>query len=181
MRSFLPLLGLVLLSAAPPARIGAAEANFNRDIRPILANHCWQCHGPDEKQRKAGLRLDTRDGTVQQRKGSAAVVPGKPEQSELVTRVFADEGVMPPAKVKKPLAKEQKELLRRWVAEGAHYQDHWAFQPALRPKPPAVKNVAWAKNDLDRFVLARLEERRLAPSPEADRSTLLRRASLDLT
>jgi hypothetical protein len=181
MRSFFPLLGLALLGAVLPSRARATEVNFNRDIRPILANHCWQCHGPDEKQRKAGLRLDARDGATQQRKGNAAVVPGKPEQSELVTRIFADEGVMPPPKVKKPLSKEQKELLRRWVAEGARYQDHWAFQPVVRPKPPAVKNAAWAKNDLDRFILARLEEKKVTPSPEADRPTLLRRVSLDLT
>ena len=152
---------------------------YNRDIRPILAENCFACHGPDAGPRKAGLRLDQRDAAV--KKG--AVVPGDPDKSELIHRIFWDEPakVMPPPRTKKTLTDRQKDLLKRWVAAGADYQTHWAYIPPVRPEPPVVKDEKWVRNPIDHFILARLEREGLAPSPEADREMLIRRASLDLT
>ncbi len=155
----------------------AADLQFNRDVRPILAEHCFSCHGPDKMSRKADLRLDQREVAVE----SKAIVPGKPQESQLWARIHstdADE-VMPPPN-KKRLTDAQKETLRQWIAAGAEYQSHWAFLPAVRPALPTVKNEAWVRSDLDRFVLATLERHGLTPAPEADLRTLARRASLDL-
>jgi hypothetical protein len=171
---------LALLSLVLAASGAAADpVRYSRDIRPILAEHCFACHGPDGAARKAKLRLDVRDVAV----AGGAVVPGKPDESKLVARVFsADPGeVMPPPKAKKPLTAQAKELLKRWIAAGADYETHWAFVPPARPPLPAVRNGAWARNPIDRFVLARLERDGLGPSPEADRTTLIRRLTLDLT
>ena len=166
---------LVLLAS----RAAADPIRYSRDIRPILAEHCFACHGPDQAARKARLRLDDRAAAV----AREAFVPGTPDQSKLVTRVFsADPGKrMPPPRMNKPLTAQQKETLRHWIAAGADYEVHWAFIPPIRPKPPDVRNAAWVRNPIDRFVLARLERENLTPSPEADRTTLLRRLSLDLT
>jgi hypothetical protein len=160
-----------LLPAAEPLE-------YNRDIRPILAENCFTCHGPDSAARQAELRLDQREAAIEH----DAIVPGKPAQSSLVTRVFSDDADerMPPADSKKKLTEAQKELLKRWVAEGAEYQPHWSLIAPTRPKPPAVKNAAWVKNPIDAFVLAKLEAAGLSPAPEADRRTLARRLSLDL-
>ncbi len=167
--------------------VAAQEVQFNRDIRPLLSNRCFYCHGPDEKNRKAGLRLDTFEGATKDRGGYRAIAPGKPDESELLRRVTAQEAseVMPPPRAKKPAVTPQEaELLRHWIAQGAKYEGHWAFQ-ALRQgapgAPPAVKNVRWARNEVDRFILARLEREGIAPSPQADPRTLIRRLSLDLT
>ncbi|MCI0743582.1 MAG: DUF1553 domain-containing protein [Gemmataceae bacterium] len=160
------------------------EVVFNRDIRPILSDTCFHCHGPDKSKRKGDLRLDTAEGAVADRGGYAAIVPGKPEQSALLERVTAKEKSkrMPPAtSAHGPLNEKQIDVLRRWIAQGAKYQQHWSFIAPARPKLPAVKNKAWTKNPIDHFVLARLEEEGLKPSPAADRITLLRRVSLDLT
>ncbi|HJT79469.1 MAG TPA: DUF1549 domain-containing protein, partial [Gemmataceae bacterium] len=158
----------------------AADAiQYNRDIRPILSENCFACHGPDKTARKAKLRLDVREEAIK----AEAVVPGHPEKSGLVERIFSTERgqVMPPPKSHKTLTAPQKDLLRRWVAAGAPYQAHWSFIPPVRPPLPAVKNAAWVRNPIDRFILAELEKQGLRPAPEADRRTLARRASLDLT
>jgi hypothetical protein len=156
----------------------AEKLQYNRDVRPILAENCFACHGPDSASRKAGLRLDRREDALR----SEAFIPGSPDKSALVQRLHATgKELMPPAKTKKTLTAAQKETLRRWVAEGAEYQSHWSLIAPKRPALPAVKNAAWVRNPIDRFILAELEKQGLAPAPEADRRTLARRLSLDLT
>jgi hypothetical protein len=158
--------------------------HFNRDVRPILSENCFYCHGQDSNKRKAGLRLDVREeALLPAESGERAIVPGKPEASALVTRIFSDsrDELMPPPKSHRSLKPQQKELLKRWIVEGAEYEQHWAFSKPERPAPPAVKKTDWIRNAIDRFVLARLEAGGLSPSPEADRTTLIRRLSLDLT
>lgn len=163
--------------------VGSASAAnkivYNRDIRPILADNCFACHGPDHNARKAELRLDERTSAVDK----GAIVPGKPDASALVRHILSDdpEEVMPPPATNKKLTAEQKDLLRRWVAAGAEYQPHWAFVAPERVALPEVKNAGWVRNPIDRFVLAELEENGLQPAPEADAETLCRRLSLDLT
>lgn len=154
--------------------------SYNHDIRPILAENCFVCHGPDQNKRAAGLRLDVRSAAL----GRAAFVPGKPEKSKLLQRVFASKEAlrMPPVSSHKQLTLSQKAMLRRWIAEGAKYEAHWAFIPLpAQIAPPIPKRKGWAKTPLDQFILARLEQERLAPSPEASRTEWLRRASFDLT
>ncbi len=182
------ILFLLVLLAPPASRAGdnekdASKVDFSRDIQPILANTCLLCHGPDAKERKGDLRLDTREGALADLGGHAAIVPGKPEKSELLKRIASTdrEEVMPPAKTGKKLLKPQIELLRRWIAEGAPYAKHWSFVKPARPAVPNVKSAAWAKGEVDRFVLARLEKEGLKPVAEADRYALVRRLSLDLT
>lgn len=156
----------------------AGSLQFNRDIRPILAENCFACHGPDSAARKAMLRIDRRADAID----GKAIVPGDPGASEMINRIFsADEAeIMPPPKTKKKLTAAQKEMLKKWVAEGAEYQAHWSFIAPVRPKPPEVKNKAWIRNPIDNFILAELEKRGLKPAPEADRHTLARRLALDL-
>jgi hypothetical protein len=164
------------LAAASP---GPRKVEFNRDIRPILSENCNQCHGPDKNKRKAKLRLDQRASAV----STKAIVPGKPDESELVTRIQstdADE-VMPPPSSRKALTAPQKKLLEQWIAEGAEYQSHWAYVSPHRPTAPSVNRTAWVHNPVDAFILAGLEARGIKPSPEADRPTLIRRLSLDIT
>ncbi len=179
-----PLFLAALLLLSSSSRLSAVErVDYNREVRPILADNCFSCHGPDDKQRKATLRLDTRDGLLGQlRDGGHAVVAGKLDQSELWARISSADAstVMPPAKSGKTLQPRQKELLRRWIEEGAVWSTHWAFTPPRRPAVPAVKNSSWVANPIDAFILARLETEGLKPSAEADRVTLLRRLSLDL-
>ena len=157
----------------------AGETVYNADIRPILVENCFSCHGADSAGRQANLRLDRRDDAVE----SGAIAPGDPDSSVMLDRIFSDdpEEVMPPPSTKKALTADQKQLLKRWIAEGAEYQPHWSFIPPTRPEPPAVKNEAWVRNPIDRFILARLEAEGLEPAPEADRRALARRVSLDLT
>src|SRR5262245_9827273 len=165
--------------AAIPEKI-----RFNQHVRPILSGTCFYCHGPDPKHREADLRLDIREGATTDLGGYAAVVPGKPDESALIKRVSStdpDEQMPPPASKKPHLTAEQIEILRRWIEQGAEYEGHWAFLPLQNPQPPAVKNEAWIRNTIDRFVLARLEQERIAPSPDADPATLIRRVTLDLT
>jgi Protein of unknown function (DUF1553)/Protein of unknown function (DUF1549)/Planctomycete cytochrome C len=159
--------------ADPPA------VDFNRDIRPILSETCYQCHGPDANRRKADLRLDSRDGLFRAADGSTIVVPGKPEESELWLRIASDdpETRMPPPKAGKPMPAAQVALIRRWIEQGAVWKGHWSFIPAARPALP----TADAAGAIDRFLRARLAAFGLEPSPEADRPTLIRRLSLDLT
>jgi hypothetical protein len=160
------------------ADLRAADTpTFNRDIRPLLSDACFQCHGPDAAKRKAGLRLDVRADAVKELKsGETAIVPGKPEKSELLKRVAAhDETAMPPGTKAKRLTKDQIALLTRWIADGAEYQGHWSFLPVERPKPPA------AGHPVDAFIRARLAAAKLTPQAEAARATLIRRVTLDLT
>ncbi|NBX29634.1 DUF1549 domain-containing protein, partial [bacterium] len=177
-----------LLICVGGAALAADPApSYTRDIKGILSNRCVRCHGPDPEGRagggEQGLRLDTFAGATADLGGHAAIVPGKPEESELIARITsADPGlVMPPPEAGQPLADKQVDLLKRWIAAGATYEPHWAYVPPRRPAVPDVKNTAWPKNDIDRFVLARLEAEGLAPQPEADRATLARRLALDLT
>ncbi|MBM3946899.1 MAG: DUF1549 domain-containing protein, partial [SAR202 cluster bacterium] len=174
------LLGLAVAVAADAGR--APTVDFDRDVRPILAENCYTCHGFDPKTRQAGLRLDTPEGAaVKLRSGRAAVAPRNPGESELLRRVTrTDAQVMPPVATGKKLKPKQIATLRRWIEQGAPYAAHWAFTPPRRPAVPSVRTRAWVRNPIDAFVLSRLEKERLQPSPEADRRTLARRVSLDL-
>jgi hypothetical protein len=167
----LPFLALVSSAAAAP------KVDFNREIRPLLSDNCFACHGPDTKKMKAGLRLDQREAATKPLKsGGIAIVPGNPEASELVRRIFADDSddLMPPAQSHKTLTAAQKELLKRWIAEGAEYRGHWAYEV---PKKPAVPV---GENPIDSLVRARLKESGLTPSREAERRILARRLHFDL-
>ncbi len=166
-----------------PVQERAAKVDFTRDIRPILANKCFPCHGLDEKKRQAGLRLDIRASAISAlASGAHAIVPGKPDASLLLRRVQAGGALqMPPENTGKRLTPHEVTLLQKWIAQGAVYTSHWAFSKPQLPALPPVKNTAWARNPIDRFILARLEKEGLAPSPPADRYTLLRRVSLDIT
>ena len=158
------------------------QVQFNRDLRPIMSDTCFKCHGPGT--RKAALRLDLREEALKPAEsGATPIVPGKPDQSEIVRRVFAaDEGeVMPPPEAHKTLTAEQKELFRRWVEQGAVYEKHWSFEPPVKPPVPQVAEAAQAANPIDAFIAQRLAREGLTMSPEADRSTLIRRVSFALT
>jgi mono/diheme cytochrome c family protein len=162
----------------------APSVNYARDIRPILSDNCFACHGPDDQKRKAGLRLDTKDGAFSKLKSdNVAIVPGKPEESELIDRIENDdpESLMPPRKSGKQLTTAQIALLRRWVEQGAPTKAHWAFEAPQKPPLPAVKKLNWPIREIDRFILARLEAEGLASAPEAEKTTLIRRLTLDLT
>lgn len=170
----------VVLGALLAAFCAAEERiEYNRHIRPILAENCFACHGPDSASRKADLRLDQRQAAVDY----GAIAPGEPDKSGLVYRIFAEDADerMPPRSSHKSLTAEQKELLKQWVAAGAEYQPHWSLIAPARPAVPQVKDSAWVRTPIDAFVLARLEAMGLSPAPEADRRTLARRLSLDLT
>lgn len=155
---------------------------YDRDIRPILSDACFKCHGPDEANRQGGLRLDRREDLFARKGAGAPVVPGKPGASRLWVRIAASEPArrMPPVHSGKSLTREQKALILAWIRQGAPWSQHWAFVPPRRPALPAVRNRQWVRNPVDAFILARLEKEGLRPSPEADRATLLRRLSLDL-
>ena len=161
----------------------AGEIDFNRDIRSILSNKCLTCHGPDKDKRKAGLRLDTEAGSREDLGGYAAVLPGKPELSELLARVVTEDedDRMPPAESGARLSENEVSLLRRWIEEGAAYDEHWSYVTPTRPAFPTVELEEWVQNPIDRFVLARIEERGWEPSTEADRWALARRVAIDLT
>lgn len=160
-----------------------AAVDFSRDVRPILSQHCFQCHGPDELSRKGGLRLDLRASAHGKGKsGEAAIVPGKPDASELVKRIdSADAGeMMPPPATKKPLSAKQKETLKQWISEGAVYQDHWSFVAPKQSPLPAVKSAELAPTPIDRFVVSKQESLGLKINPSATKETLVRRVYLDL-
>ena len=169
---------LLPLAFAGPVR-ASGTLEYNRDIRPILAENCFACHGPDSAARKAELRLDRREAAIE----SGAITPGDPEASDLIVRINTanPKEVMPPASLHKTLTVKQKEILRQWIGAGAEYQLHWSLIPPRRAEPPKLKDEAWVRNAIDRFILARLEEQGLHPAPEADRRSLARRLSLDLT
>jgi mono/diheme cytochrome c family protein len=181
--NWIVIFGFLVCSAVAQADDPDEAVDFMRDIRPILSQNCFTCHGPDEDTREAGLRLDQRDTALAElESGETAVVPGHPDKSELFARITSDDEYlqMPPAESGRALTAEQIELIRRWIEQGAPFTDHWAFQPPQRPELPAVRNTAWPRNEIDYFVLARLERAGIEPSPEADRPTLIRRLSLDL-
>ncbi|MSU59593.1 MAG: DUF1553 domain-containing protein [Pedosphaera sp.] len=168
--------------------VRAAEAgskvDFNRDIRPILSDNCYACHGPDAGKRKAGLRLDLKEGALAKLKSdNIAIIPGHPAKSALVERITTknEEDRMPPLKTGKHLSPAQIDLLKRWIAGGAEWKAHWSFIKPERPESPAVKSTRWANNPIDRFILARLEKENLRTAPEADKVTLIRRVTFDLT
>ena len=179
---------LIGLTSAPslaggPENQKPMPVDFTREIRPILADKCFKCHGPDAGQRKGKLRLDNlRDASAPAASGSPAIVPGHADDSELYVRITADdpEERMPPASSKKTLTPEEITRLKSWINQGAAYREHWAFVPPARPSLPAVKHREWCRNPIDFFILDRLEAEELLPSPEADRIALIRRLSLDL-
>ncbi len=180
-----PLLAALALVAAP-AHAGppvARPVEFNRDIRPILSDACYTCHGPAKSTRKADLRLDTEQGAFADRGGYRAVVPGDPDKSEILHRILdpQESKRMPPRSSGPRLKPEQVALIRRWIEQGAKWQKHWSLLPPRRPDLPPVKDRLWPRNGIDHFILARLEREGLRPSPQADRVTLLRRVTLDLT
>jgi mono/diheme cytochrome c family protein len=184
-RRFVLLIPAILLLAAagradgpPVGSVPAGKIDFNRDIRPILSDNCFACHGPDAKKRKADLRLDVYDRTLKD-----VLSPDKPAESKLLERLLTgDAGKrMPPPKFKKTLTPQQIAVIRRWIEEGAVYRAHWAYVAPSRPPLPTVKDARWPRNAIDRFILARIEAEGLTPSHEADRITLLRRVTLDLT
>ncbi len=173
--------GVAIVRAAPVAAPVGERLQYNRDIRPILSENCFLCHGPDKNARKSGLRLDIAEEAVRPAKsGKVAIVPGKPAESEVLRRLTTTDAddLMPPPESHKQVTVEQRERLRRWIAEGAVYQPHWAY---IVPKRPALPAGAERRNPVDAFVDARLAAQQLKRSGEADRVTLLRRVSLDLT
>ncbi|MEQ9408647.1 MAG: DUF1553 domain-containing protein [Fuerstiella sp.] len=177
----LPVVGWALLLSCASSSSAFADdrPTYNRDIRPILAEYCFSCHGPDSASRQADLRLDRREAAIE----SGALVPGGPDDSEVLVRVLSadPELVMPPAETKKTLTAREKELLKQWIADGAEYQAHWSFIPPTRPALPPVQNAAWPRNEIDAFVLAKLEAEGLSPAPEAEAHRLYRRLHLDIT
>ncbi len=175
MRSLFALLAVVL--AAPSAALGEEPVRFNRDIRPLLSDRCYACHGPGEQQ--ADLRLDKAASATE-----FAIMPGDPESSELVDRIASDDPDMrmPPTASKKPaFTDEEVELIRRWIQQGAQYEPHWAYIKPAKSQPETAPDDRWARNPIDRFILAKLKDHGLEPSPEADRVTLVRRLYLDVT
>jgi len=156
-------------------------ASFNNDIRPILSANCIFCHGPDPEHRGAGLRLDFYEEATADLGGYAAIVPGNREKSEVWKRILDTEDPMPPVEIHKTLDPEEIELIGRWIDEGAVYETHWAYVKPERPELPNVANTDWPANPIDHFILAKLDKRNIDPSPRADRRTLLRRATFDLT
>jgi hypothetical protein len=180
---YFPLLllaGLALLALGATGRAETPAIDFERQVRPLLAENCFACHGPDDQQRKASLRLDVKQAALGH---GSVIVPGRAEASELLERVTAENAKrrMPPARTGRRLTADQVGVLRRWINQGAAWPEHWAFVPPRRPAMPVVKDAAWIRSPIDRFILARMEKDGLRPAPEADRATLLRRLSLDLT
>ncbi len=175
-------LGLLLAGAPSPAA-SIDPVDFQRQVRPILSDNCFACHGPDAETRMADLRLDTREGAFAQRQNGSPVIPGDFNTSLLYKRITHQNEVlrMPPSHSKKELTEDQIEILKSWIEQGASWDQHWSFKAVKRPEPPGVENEGWASSPLDRFVLARLEKEGLTPAPEADKRTLARRVALDIT
>jgi hypothetical protein len=171
--------GALASEPSPPKKV-----DFNYQIRPILSDKCYNCHGPDARKRKAGLRLDTKEGAFAKlRSDGRAIVPGNLEESELVARITAEDETdrMPPKTLGRTLTAREIDLLKTWVAEGALWKEHWAFIPPGEIQPPEVKNAAWTRTAIDRFVLARLEAEGLSPTRQASKERLIRRVTFDLT
>lgn len=183
----LPLTLTGLLSwettASTTEAVAAERVSFNRDVRPILSNNCFQCHGPDAATREADLRFDTREGLFADLDGVPLIDPGDPENSELFYRITAEHGSdkMPPQDSGLALTTAQIETVAQWIREGAEWEGHWAYQPVVRPRQPQVQDTSWGRNPIDAFVLAEIEARGWQPAPDADARTLMRRLSFDLT
>ena len=179
------ILLLTSLSAGLNSFVSADDqVDFNREIRPILSDMCYKCHGPDAAERKAGLRLDGHAGaTAKLESGFTAIVAGKPEDSHLIARITTSDPdlMMPPPETERKLTAAQVELLTRWIQQGGEYKGHWSFIRPERLALPAISQENWAANPIDRFVMAKLDKSGLKPSPEADRYNLIRRVTLDLT
>ncbi len=175
---------MLSLSCAVADAAGSGDhVEFNRDVRPILSDTCFKCHGFDKNSRKADLRLDIPAEAFAKHKKITPIVPGKPLESEVFRRMMTDnpDDLMPPPKSNLSLTPAQRDTIKRWIEQGAVYQPHWAFIPPKTPAVPTVKNAAWVRNPVDAFILAKLEHEGIAPSPEADKATLIRRVCLDLT
>ncbi|WP_321477632.1 DUF1553 domain-containing protein [uncultured Paludibaculum sp.] len=173
------LLWAVAASAAAPPK----PVDFQKEVRPILSDACFHCHGNDKTTRMAGLRLDTRDGAFSKRKNGTVIVPKNPQASLLIQRINNSniDKRMPPVYSHKTLTEDQRATLARWIQQGADWKEHWAFSAPVKVAPPPVKNTEWVRNPIDQFILAKLESQGLAPAPEANRRTLIRRLALDLT
>ncbi|MEM7391153.1 MAG: PSD1 and planctomycete cytochrome C domain-containing protein [Verrucomicrobiota bacterium] len=173
---------MLIFGFAAASMAAETPVEFNRDIRPILSDNCFACHGPDEKERKAGFRIDLEAGALARLDHGPAILPGKPEDSEVFRRISTpdEDELMPPPESGKALSPEQIDLIQRWIAQGAAWQEHWSFTPPVRPGEPEVEAGDWVRSPIDRFILARLEREGLAPESDADQRTLLRRVSLDL-
>jgi hypothetical protein len=180
-RTWLSLLTAFLAASSQP--VFSQTIEFNRDVRPILSENCFACHGPDKPKRKADLRLDNAEGAFADLGGHFALVAKKPEESAVYKRLTEKDPRrrMPPASTGKTLTARQIELIRRWIEQGAPYQKHWSLIAAKRPVPPKVADAKWPRNAIDRFLLAKIEAAGLKPAAEVDRRTLLRRLSFDLT
>ena len=178
-----PLFALAAVLFVSDQASAEEPVDFARDIRPILARHCFKCHGPDDAKRAAGLRLDTRESALAETEaGNRAIVPKNVEESELAYRIESEDesDVMPPPSTKDPLTAAQKKLLKTWIAQGADFRPHWAFAPVADVKPPVSDRPEWSVNPIDGFVLAKLREIGLSPRPRADKADLIRRVSLAL-
>ena len=181
------LMTLVIIFDTPILTFGdePTKVDFNRQVRPILAEKCFACHGPDAEARKAELRLDLRDTALTPAEsGKAAIVPGKPDESPLIRKISNRQSarVMPPRKTGKTVSDTEIAILRDWIAQGAEYETHWSFRAPIAPPPPVVNpDSAWAKNPIDRFLLAKMTREGLKPSPQTDKTALIRRLTLDLT
>jgi Protein of unknown function (DUF1553)/Protein of unknown function (DUF1549)/Planctomycete cytochrome C len=173
LRSFLLIVGLGL------SAFGVEPLSYNRDVRPILSDTCFKCHGPDKANLKADLHLDVRDKAL----ASKAFVVGKPAESEMIKRIRTQDkdDVMPPEDAPRQLDEAQKKILERWIAEGAVYEPHWSYIPPVKTAIPTTSDATWSKHSIDAFIAQRLEAKHIKPSPSADPATLIRRASLDLT
>jgi len=189
MRSALALISATFIvnvasAQAPKPAAAPAKVDFARQIRPLLSDNCFHCHGPDKGSRAVNLRFDLKDEAFAARpNGTRPIVPGKPAESLLYQRIASENKAkrMPPVYSHKELTSTQIDTFRRWIEQGADWKEHWAFQAPAKTKPPVVRNTLWAKNDIDRFILAKLEAQGLKPAPDADRRTLARRVALDLT
>src|SRR5688500_17481556 len=165
--------------------LNKGKIDFNYQVKPILSDKCFACHGPDVKKRQAEFRLDTEEGAFKALKSDSnhfAIVRGKAEESYLVKRIFSEDPLfrMPPAESNLVLTDEEKKILKKWIEQGAEYKKHWAFIPPTKPEVPEVGSD-WGTNEIDHFILAKLQEKDLEPSVEADKERLIRRASFDLT
>ncbi|TWU09633.1 Planctomycete cytochrome C [Symmachiella macrocystis] len=188
LRNSLLLLGVVTALHLSTIACTAAEAlpervDFNRDIRPVLSDICFHCHGPDEEQRQADFRLDQQESAFADLGDHLAIAPGKPGASELYLRITAQDADerMPPVDSGRQLTARQIALIKKWIEQGAEWQTHWSFAPIRRPALPAIQHEKWSRNPIDAFVLAQLEAQGLPPSPPADKTRLIRRVTLDLT
>jgi hypothetical protein len=176
---FIASIGVFAFAAIAPQTHPHRDVNFDRDVMPILSQHCFKCHGPDAAK-AAGLRLDQFESATKAQGDQTAITPGLPEKSYLIQRVTAKE-MPPPDSGVKPLTDSQIETLKEWIKQGAHYEKHWSYIPPVMPKLPSVSDPKWCKNLVDRFVLAKLDQAHLKPEPEADKDTLALRAAQTLT